>query len=365
MRNFRLKKFQLEALGLLEQKNHLVLIASTGSGKSLIFQKYLHHRRTQMRAVLISPLNALARQHADRLKSFEVPVFLGIGKVKDDPPIGPGVWILNPESLSERVLQHLREWRPNFLIVDECHCIWDWGAEFRPEFKKVLNLVKELSIPQSFWCTATLPQEAKVELLENLPKEAVCWGEFELPKSLKIERLQVPSYSRIDAVRSLLNQHATQSGIVFASTRKATERICAYLKFWERPCVFYHAGMSQEERVNLEKQIEHAQENSVPLVIVATSAFGMGMDYPSLQFCILFEASFNLLSLAQSLGRVGRADRPSQAYALWSEDDFSRYDWVAIRAKGRNSEIEYLKEWYRTRDCHHAHLQKYFNAEYL
>jgi ATP-dependent DNA helicase RecQ len=357
-----LREFQQRAIEALFNHRHLILVSPTGSGKSLVFQKFIELNREQARVIFISPLNALARQQAKRFEENGIKVWTSVGQSQTDLPDGPGVWVLNPEKLAKQAWRHLHQFRPDFLVVDEAHCIWEWGDGFRPEFKIILELIEKFKIKRSLWCTATLPPAAKAQLSKHLPESHILLGEFALPEQLTIERRRSAIHHRFLALQNLLQTHANEAGIIFVSTRSSAEKLAQYLEFWKRPHVVYHAGMSQEERFALEKKLESDLIMSEPWVVIATSAFGMGMDYPFLKFCVLFDPAFSLLSLAQSLGRVGRANEPAQAYVFWHEDDFKKLDWFIQGKPERARELGRVLEWCKTHDCHRQYLENYFNA---
>ncbi len=356
----QLKPFQKQALRSFRENPHTILISSTGSGKSLVFQRFLQQFK-YTRAILIVPLNALARQHERRFRDLGIPVTQGVGSEGEGPPDGPGVWILNPEKIFHRYQNSIREWAPDVLIVDEAHCVWEWGARFRPEFSRVPELVREFSIPKSFWCTATLPKEALEQIVKGLPGKPHVLGQFEIPENLKIERIRVPPHRRMEYLRSKLMECPEVSGMIFVSTRKSSERVQAFLGLWGIPVVSYHAGMSREERLNLESRLAFQGRTGGRIWVVATSAFGMGMDYPFLTRCILFEPSFSLLALSQALGRVGRAGVAARAEVLWHENDFERHSWFYEGSTQNRESLEEVRRWCSTRDCQRAYLEKYFN----
>jgi ATP-dependent DNA helicase RecQ len=359
-----LKPFQQEALDSLLRFDHTLLIAPTGSGKSLVFQQFMAKERPKTRAVFISPLNALARQQAERFRAFGVSASVGCGRGGLGPPSGPGVWILNPERLSGRFLSALREWGPDLLIVDEAHCIWEWGESFRPAFRKVPELLAGGSIRKSFWCTATLPGPAVRELRERLGPALRALGSFGLPGTLQLSVVRSPLFERLDLLQRLLAEHANESGMIFVNTRASAERVQRILRFFGVPSLFYHAGMSVEERLGLESILSRKKPDDPPLWIVATSAFGMGMDYAWLRVCILFEPSLSLLSLAQALGRVGRGGLSSRAHVLWHEDDFLRQGWFAGSCPRNRSRLLEVKQWLESPGDPRFRLEKYFKEGY-
>lgn len=364
--SFILRDFQQQAIEKLFNHRHLILISPTGSGKSLVFQKFIELNQENARVLFISPLNALARQQAKRFEEFGIQVWTSVGTSTDRTestiPDGPGVWVLNPEKLAKQAWRHLHQFRPDFLVVDEAHCIWEWGEAFRPEFKLILELVEKFKIRRSLWCTATLPPQAKAEITRYLPESHVWMGEFKLPEQLTIHRVRTPLHHRFTALQNIVAFHSKESGIIFVSTRASAERLSGYLEFWKRKSVVYHAGMSSEERNAIEQKLEAHRNSTEPLVVIATSAFGMGMDYPFLKFCVLFDPAFNLLSLAQSLGRVGRSNSAATAYVLWHEDDFKKLDWLTQGKSERVRELDRVQEWCKTKDNHREYLEKYFNG---
>lgn len=355
-----LRPFQREALEAFHHHAHTVLIAPTGSGKSLVFQKYLYDTRAFSRAILVAPLNALARQLAEGFKQKGLTVRIGAGVGSDSPPSSSGIWIVSPEKLIGSGLNLAKAWKPNCLVVDEAHCIWEWGERFRPEFAKIPGLVSELRIPKTFWCSATLPKEAFQKIAKELPSDLKKIGKFSLPASLKIERIRVPSHLKLNCLRNRLEHCPGESGMIFVSTRNAAERLNAILRAWGFESVFYHAGMSFEERFGLESKLANHPETR-PIWVIATSAFGMGMDFPFLKNCIVFDPSFTLLSLAQAVGRVGRSGALASASVYWHENDF-----ISLSTRmSDEDQLRRLKEvstWSASEECPRLSLENYFNG---
>lgn len=317
------------------------------------------------RLLLITPLVALARQQERRLAGILGEALVRAGGAR--PPEGrAGAWILSPEALlSGASLARIAAWQPDFLVVDECHCVWEWGEEFRPAFRRIPELLNQRSITRSLWLTATLPPQARQELLRGIARPVHQIGNFELPAGLELRAHLSPWVSRADA---LLGWSALQfePGIIFAPTRETSERLARLIRSTGRSAVFYHAGLSSEERRELECRI--AAEASLPgrgCVIVATSAFGMGMDQRHLRWVALWQAPHSLLTLAQALGRVTRSPNArARALLLWHEDDFRLLEWSVGESARRKAELLAVQRFFSSQGCRRAALSRYFHPAF-
>jgi ATP-dependent DNA helicase RecQ len=358
----KLRPFQKDALAALERPGHVICVAPTGAGKSLIYQRAA--LKPGRRTLLITPLIALGRQQHARLGTTGgLRARLGTGVPSEGPPAErePGIWIVSPERLqSPSGRAHLKQWQPDFLVVDECHCLWEWGERFRPAFQKIPELLSEHRIASSLWLTATLPPAARSELRARLASKGPLTelGAFDLPPMLELRIARVPWVERTEALVGWLLQQR-EPGILFAPTRESAERLTRLIQATGRVPLAYHAGLSSEERRTLEARI--ARE--LPDVVVATSAFGMGMDYPRLQWAALWQAPPSLLALAQAIGRAGRdPGRASRALVLWDEDDFRLHEW-SLRGSARQArQLIEVRDYLRQVRCRKIALRSYFES---
>ncbi len=373
----KLRTFQSRALKELFRNptSHVVVLAPTGMGKSLIFERAAtwHHRRV----LLISPLLALSRQHSSKLKQYGLHVLNCFGDEHELPlPTDPSyVWILSPEKIfnphSTRILDTIIDNNPNLVVVDECHLMMEWGKSFRPSLYEIPNLVNHLPQVSSLWLTASLPPHDRKEFFSQLPNNFTLIDEFALPKKLSLIVRQTPWSKRIELLESLLEDLLREGeGIIFVPTRKWAVKIARYLQesFQKRfrnedgapqICASYHAGLSKEERLNIEKQFREKRLS----FIVSTSAFGLGMDISHLFWTVLWQAPLSLSALAQSMGRVGRNNKDGVAVVLWDFEDFHNLKWATENNSDKERDLKEVYDFVTDDGCRIDFLLRNFKSQ--
>ncbi len=325
--------FQAEAIRRLRKRTgHLALSAPTGSGKGRILEEIAAN--PEERILLLTPLIALGRQQSRRFRELGIPVRENLGKARHpvkNPGCLPRVWITSPEAtLYASLREKIKEWKPTLLAVDEAHCFEEWGEAFRPAYRSIPELVRTLGVKRTLWMSATLPKST-IEILESsLPGDWALHGSFSLPPGLEVTEFPVRYGERVEHVRRSIHEKVSP-GLVFAGTRKNAENYGILLRSDGKSILTYHAGLSDEERRNIENRLE--LDSPTRSSIVATNAFGMGMDYGYLEWVILAHTPFSLLGLMQSLGRVARGKRTGSAEIYWAEDDFRIAGYLLRNAK--------------------------------
>lgn len=329
-----LRPFQRAALDALARGvRHLAVSAPTGSGKSLIYERAC--RSYAQRSVLITPLQALGIQQSLRLEkptgtdTRPVQVALGLAvhsRERRGPPRvqwgESGIWIVSPEMLqSPAWWERLVRYRPELWIIDEAHCVWEWGSDFRPAYAALLQhpLSQAILSARSLWLSATFPAHGLRELQLRFGEELTIQGAFQLPDHIRLIWEKVDDAQRIARLLHWLELLGRDPGVIFVSSRMAAVRVGRLLDAAGMPNTVYHAGFSPEIRRALERRLCDARAQ----ILIATSAFGLGMDFAHLRWGIFWELPYGVLDLAQRIGRVGRSRThptpPATTVALWSE----------------------------------------------
>ena len=317
---------------LIEGGDAFVLMP-TGGGKSLCYQ--LPALVMEGTAIIISPLIALMKNQVDLIRGFEagtssVAHFLNsslsrqqIDEVREDLLAGKTKLLyVAPESLTkEENVSLLREVKISFYAVDEAHCISEWGHDFRPEYRRIRSLVDQIGRAPIIALTATATPKVQSDILKNLgiPDAAVFKSSFNRPNLYYEIRDKVdPEKDMIKFIR----QHAGKSGIIYCLSRKKVEEMAELLCINGIKALPYHAGLDAKTRA--ENQDKFLMEEV--RVIVATIAFGMGIDKPDIRFVIHYDIPKSIESYYQETGRAGRDGQEGLCIAYYSYKDIQKLE---------------------------------------
>jgi ATP-dependent DNA helicase RecQ len=317
---------------VLAEKDAFVLMP-TGGGKSLCYQlPALLMRGT---ALIISPLIALMKNQVDAMRNFSeedgVAHFINsslnraaIDDVKSDILSGKTKLLyVAPESLTkEENIEFLRQIRISFYAVDEAHCISEWGHDFRPEYRRIRPIINEIGARPMIALTATATPKVQHDIQKNLGmmKAAVFTSSFNRsnlyyevrPKTINIDR---------DIIK-FIKANDGKSGIVYCLSRKEVEKFAEILQANSIKARAYHAGM--------ESQIRSANQDAFLMeeidVIVATIAFGMGIDKPDVRYVIHYDIPKSLEGYYQETGRAGRDGGEGQCLTFYSNKDLQKLE---------------------------------------
>ncbi|MDD6891697.1 MAG: DNA helicase RecQ [Bacteroidales bacterium] len=361
---------------LLEGKDTFVLMP-TGGGKSLCYQ--LPSLLMEGTAIVISPLIALMKNQVDAIRNYSeedgVAHFINsslsksaIDQVKSDIVHGKTKLLyVAPESLTkEENVEFLRQVKISFYAVDEAHCISEWGHDFRPEYRRIRPIINSIGSAPIIALTATATGKVITDILKTLEiTDATCFKtSFNRPNLYYEVRSKNENTVEKDIVR-FIKQNDGKSGIIYCLSRKQVEELAAVLQANGIKALPYHAGMDAATRV--ENQDKFLKEDVD--VIVATIAFGMGIDKPDVRFVIHFDVPKSLEGYYQETGRAGRDGGEGQCVLFYSNKDVQKLDKFIKGKQGLEREIGDLllgevKAYAESSVCRRKMLLHYFNEDF-
>ena len=367
---------QEQIISNLLQGNDSFVIMPTGGGKSLCYQ--LPALLMEGTAIVISPLIALMKNQVDAIRGFVagnegIAHFLNssltkaqIAEVTEDLTSGvTKLLYVAPESLTkEENIAILRQIRISFFAVDEAHCISDWGHDFRPEYRKIRPIVDEIGRAPIIALTATATPKVQNDILKNLG----IMDAHVFKSSFNRPNLYYEVRDKIDQDKDIIKyikQHPGKSGIIYCLSRKKVEELAQVLVINGIRAVPYHAGL--DAKVRAENQDKFLMEEVD--VIVATIAFGMGIDKPDVRFVIHYDVPRSLEGYYQETGRAGRDGREGVCIAYYSYKDIRKLDKflmskpVSEQEIGRQLLME-IEAYAESGDCRRKLLLSYFGEDY-
>ncbi|MBO4625375.1 MAG: DNA helicase RecQ [Bacteroidales bacterium] len=361
---------------LIEGNNAFVLMP-TGGGKSLCYQ--LPALIMDGTAIVISPLIALMKNQVDAIRGFEagdngIAHFLNsslnriqLAEVQEDLRRGvTKLLYVAPESLTkEENIALLREVKISFYAVDEAHCISEWGHDFRPEYRKIRSIVEEIQPAPIIALTATATPKVQSDILKNLRIQdaRVFKSSFNRPNLYYEVRDKVEPEK--DIIR-FIRQNPGKSGIIYCLSRKKVEEMAQMLAINGIKALPYHAGLDAKTRA--ENQDKFLMEEID--VIVATIAFGMGIDKPDVRFVIHYDIPKSIEGYYQETGRAGRDGQEGRCITYYSYKDIQKLEKfmqgkpIAEQEIGKqllNETVAYAE----SSQCRRKLLLNYFGEDYL
>ena len=320
------RKWQEEIIDTLLNRRDVVVVMPTGSGKSLCYQ--LPALLLDGVTLVISPLIALMKDQVDGLVQNQIPATF-INSVLTPSEQGHRlreiqqgryklVYIAPERFRNPGFMEGIQSCRVSLFAVDEAHCVSEWGHDFRPDYLRLKGVVEKLGHPPVAALTATATADVRRDIITQLGlRQPITFvAGFDRPKlRFQVKRGEGEA-DKIDAILGLLKKKA-QNGIIYAATRKNVETVALTLQSHGYKVGGYHAGMEMESRKFVQDRF---MEGTLP-VVVATNAFGMGIDKADLRFVVHYDIPGSLEAYYQEVGRAGRDGEPSTCLLLFNYAD--------------------------------------------
>ncbi len=357
---------------ILEKKEALVIMA-TGGGKSLCYQ--LPALKFPGLTLVVSPLIALMKDQVDSLQSNGIEAaFLNstlspesIHKIEFQLRNGKlKILYVTPERLALAAFQgFLKTLKIDLIAIDEAHCISEWGHDFRPDYRNLKSLRKNFPGVPLVALTATATDQVRNDIigqlsLQNARTFLSSFNRSNLSYQIKSKKKALPE------LIALLKKYQGESAIIYCFSRKNTEELAEALNSENIKAAAYHAGLDQELRRKTQEQFIH---DEIP-VIVATIAFGMGIDKPNVRLVVHFDLPKSVESYYQETGRAGRDGLQSECVFFYSYGDKIKHNFFinkiedAAQRKSASEKLGQMIEYAEMQSCRRAYLLKYFGERY-
>ncbi len=370
------KADQERVINHLVDGNNAFVLMPTGGGKSLCYQ--LPALVMEGTAIVISPLIALMKNQVDAIRGFVagndgIAHFLNsslnkaqLTEVRKDLLSGATKLLyVAPESLTKAEnVALLKEIKISFYAVDEAHCISEWGHDFRPEYRRIRNIIEEIGVAPIIALTATATPKVQSDIIKNLGMTDATVFKSSFNRSNLYYEIRDKADPKRDIIK-YIKQHPGRSGIIYCLSRKKVEELAELLNINGIKAAPYHAGLDAKTRA--ENQDRFLMEEID--VIVATIAFGMGIDKPDVRFVIHYDIPKSIEGYYQETGRAGRDGKVGECITFYSYKDIQKLEKfmqgkpIAEQEIGKQLLMETVA-YAESNSCRRKLLLNYFGEEY-
>jgi len=356
---------------ILAGKNTFVIMP-TGAGKSLCYQ--LPAVVSDGLAIVISPLIALMKNQVDQLNAFGINAqFLNstltkgeMNRVKRESLNGNiKLLYVAPESLTKADnIEFLKQANLSFVAVDEAHCISEWGHDFRPEYRRIKEIIGQLGNLPVIALTATATPKVQQDIQRNLQMEDADLFKSSFNRTNLYYEVRPKKHAKKQLIQ-FLNNHKNESGIIYCLSRKKVQEIAETLKVNGFKAAPYHAGL--EPAVREKNQNDFLNDNIH--IIVATIAFGMGIDKPDVRFVVHYDVPKSLEGYYQETGRAGRDGIQGYCLMFYSHNDINKLEKFNKDKSVQEREnalilLQEMSYYAESPVCRRKQLLHYFGEEY-
>lgn len=376
--NFGFKTFrsgQKEVISRVINGKNVLAVMPTGGGKSLCYQ--IPALVKPGITLVVSPLISLMKDQVDALRQNGIAA-AAINSTIPQEEVNPilrqayegqvKLIYVTPERLNTEYFRYQLNFLPIDLVaIDEAHCISQWGHDFRPAYRQLKEAIDQLkSRPNILALTATATPAVQEDIGQQLAIEKDNFIITSFARPNISFRVVHPEKSTRRYIREYLKAHAQEAGIIYVNTRRGVDELTTYLLEHHFAVAGYHAGMDAATRARVQDDFQFDRVNT----IVATSAFGMGIDKSNVRFVIHATAAQNIESYYQEAGRAGRDGLPSEAVLIYHPNDLRQYRWFIDQSTADDDyrDLQYQKlqavaNYASTPECLQQYIVRYFGQD--
>lgn len=366
------RPLQEEAIEAVLQGRDSLVVLPTGGGKSLCYQVPALLREGL--AVVVSPLIALMKDQVDTLRDLGIPAAAvnSSQSVEEQREIADRIrreelkiLYVAPERLcTERMQAFLGQVKIAFFAIDEAHCISSWGHQFRPEYRLLGKLRDRFPGVNLHAYTATATEQVRTDIATQLHQRQprILVGDFDRPNlTYRVAPRQEPRRQ----VREVIDRFPGQAGIIYCISRRQVEELNLFLVQSGYRSVAYHAGLDHDRRQAAQDDFLNERAH----IVVATVAFGMGIDKPNVRYVIHASATKSIENYQQETGRAGRDGLPSECHLFYGSQDFVTWrkmlaDLPAEAREMAATQLQLKSLFCHGMTCRHRSLVEYFGQSY-